>query len=243
MVRTSPVRSAAVLRRTVALGTVLGALCVGACSGHTATRADQGRSVAEQAGLPKDVADFFALATGAGDATYTLTVTTTDATGKPVQITTTQKPPDRRVDVFNADGTIDTTIATRGQNVQCTKTGDAWQCGPLGPTPVAPAGVFDPQTLTSAIDGFKARAADYDFAVQARTVAATPATCLVTTRKPGHENDATLGASGTLCLSSQGVPLSVEVPSGSVTATSYRTDVAPNAFDPPATVPVGGSSS
>ena len=79
-------------------------VAIAACGGGSPSKADQGRSIAEGAGLPKDVAAFFALASSGVDATYRLTVQTVDTAGKPLQLTTTQRLPDARVDTFNADG-------------------------------------------------------------------------------------------------------------------------------------------
>lgn len=238
MVRGSAVRSVVVTRIFTAAGRaalVAGTVLVGVgCGGGGTTRAAQNRSVAEQAGLPNDVADLFALAAKSSDATYRVSVNTTDATGKPVQITTSQRPPDRRVDVFNADGTVDASIATKDGAFQCTQTNNQWQCGQLGSHASADSGVLATDTVRQAADRFRQRAADYDFRVEQRSVANANATCLVTNRKPGHDQDPTLGASATLCLSAEGVPLLVQTPTGSVTAVEYSTTVPDNAFDLPA---------
>jgi len=91
----------------------------------------------------------------------------------------------------------------------------------------------EPSTLAIVAIG-EDGSADYDFRVEQRSVANANATCLVTNRKPGHDQDPTLGASATLCLSAEGVPLLVQTPTGSVTAVEYSTTVPDNAFDLPA---------
>jgi hypothetical protein len=214
--------------------TVVVAFAAG-CSSDGADRAEQNSSIAEQAGLPKDVADFFALTAKSTDATYKVSVKTTDKAGSPVQITTSQRPPDRRIDVFSADGTIDATIATGGDTFQCTQLSGQWQCGQLDVVNSEDdSDVLGADTVRQAAERFQRRAADYDFRIEQRTIANATATCLVTNRKPGHDEDPSLGASATLCLSAEGVPLLVEVPTGSVNAVDYSTDVPEDAFDLPA---------
>lgn len=215
-----------------------GLLVVGACASG-GDKGDQGRAIAEQAGLPGDVAEFFALAARGLDATYRATYDTTDTAGGALQITSTQRPPDVRVDTFHADGTIDASISVGGTAFQCTMTANQWVCGELG-SPGDTGEVFGPTAVQRATDQFRRRAEDYDFRVEPRTVAGAAGRCLVTTRKPGREVDATLGASATLCVSPEGVILLAEVPSGSITATTYTTTIPPDAFTLPA--PVGSST-
>ena len=222
---------------------LLVAFVLAACSGHQETRADQGRSIAEGAGLPKNVADFFALAAAGTQATYRVALATKDSGGNPLQVTTTQRPPDVRVDTFHADGTIDSTLSLSGHRYQCTGAAERWQCGDLGPATSDPNEVFGPTSVQLAIDRFKQRADDYDFRTEGRTIANVRATCLVTTRKPGHNQDPSLGATATLCLSPEGAILSAEVPSGTLTASSYSTTIPDDALQLPAPVsPTTGSS-
>lgn len=211
-------------------------LAATACGGHTLTKADQGRSIAEQAGLAPEVVDFFALATSGTTAVYRSTVETTDTTGQPLQLTTTQRPPDSRFDTFHADGTVDSTITISGHSYQCTMAANHWDCGDLGVTPAANGQVFNPTVVQSASDRFRARAGDYDFRVETRQLAGIAARCLITTRKPGHEQDSSLGASATLCLSPEGAVVAVDVPSGSITAKAYTTTIPDDAFTLPAPV-------
>jgi hypothetical protein len=217
---------------------VIAAVLVGltACGGSSQTKTEQARSIAEQAGLASDVAAFFGLAVSGTDATYRETIETTDKTGKPVQVTTTQRPPDTRFDTFNADGTVDSTIAVGGRTYQCTMAASHWDCGELGTSPSSSAQVFNPSAVQSAIDQFEHRANDYDFRIESRPMAGTTARCLITTRKPGHEQDSSLGAAATLCLSPEGVVMLVEVPTGSITATAYTTAIPGDAFTLPAPV-------
>jgi hypothetical protein len=102
--------------------------------------------------------------------------------------------------------------------------------------------VFGPTAVQAAIDGFRNRANDYDFRVEEQKLAGTNARCLITTRKPGREQDPTLGASAKLCVSPEGAIVLVEVPSGSITATEYTTTIASNAFELPAPVSPPSSS-
>ena len=224
-------------------------LLLAACSSSGPSRADQGRSIASDAGLSADVADVFALALEGPSATYTLTYATKDSAGSPTQLTVTQRPPDRRVDVFASDGTIESTFRLGTVAYQCTKAGtDAstatWVCGTIagavGGTPGATDPVSD-DAVRAAIDAFKARATDYDFRVEHRSIVGVDARCLVTTRKAGHDSDASLGASATMCLAPNGAVLSVEVPTGSFSATAYSTAVDTSTLELPA--PPDGAAS
>ena len=228
-----PVPSPSVSRRLLVIAVLL---AVGACSSAGQTKADQGRSIAEGAGLPKDVADFFASATAPPSAAYRVSYDVADQQGKSSQVTLTQMPPKRRVDVFHADGTIDSTIASGGRSYQCTKTGATWQCGDLGTDPSRELanGVLDTDALRAAADRLRERAADFDFRIETRTIAGASARCLVTTRKPEAASDPSLGASGTLCLSAEGALLLGETPTGRFEAKEYTTDIPADAFDLPA---------
>jgi len=198
-------------------------LALVACGGHTETKADQGRSIAAGAGLSKEVAAFFALAASGTKATYRVSLDTTDSAGNKLQVTTTQRPPDVRVDTFHADGTIDATLALKGRRYQCTMAAKQWQCGDLGVATSDNSEVFGATAVQLAIDRFKQRAADYDFRVEDRMIANVKATCLLT------------------CLSREGAILSAEVPSGTLTASSYATTIPDDALTLPA--PVSSSSS
>jgi hypothetical protein len=229
-----------VVRLSAILAVVL--LGAAACGGHSETKADQGRSIAEQAGLAPDVAAFFSLAAAGANAAYRSTIETTDSTGKPLQVTTTERPPDSRFDTFHADGTVDATISVSGHGYQCTMAASHWDCGELGITAPATGQVFNPTAVQGAIDRFRQQAANYDFRVEDRQLVGVNARCLITTRKPGHEQDSSLGASATLCLSPEGAVLLVDTPSGTITATAYSTTIPGDAFVLPAPVASPGSA-
>src|SRR5262245_50610450 len=132
-------------------------LAVAACGGGSSAKSDQARSIASSAGLPNDVADFFALAASGLDATYRVTFTTKDASGQPLQITTTRRSPNVRIDSFHADGTIDSTISTGGRSYQCTKAANKWDCGELGDVS-STGGMFDPTAAKDLAAKFTQRA-------------------------------------------------------------------------------------
>ncbi|MEY2459051.1 MAG: hypothetical protein QOG30_881 [Acidimicrobiaceae bacterium] len=228
------------MRPAHVLAVVLVALT--ACGGSPQTKADQGRSIAEQAGLAPDVATFFSLTASGANATYRETIETADSAGKPVQVTTTQRPPDTRVDVFHADGTIDSTIAVGGRSYQCTMAASRWDCGELGASPSSGAQVFDTKAVQNAIATFRQRVNEYDFRVEDRPMVGVTARCLVTTRKPGREQDPSLGASATLCVSPEGAVMLVDVPAGSTKATAYSTTIPSDAFTLPAPVTAASSA-
>jgi hypothetical protein len=226
--------------RYVRVGAVLLATAtLHACS-DSPTRTDQARQIASSAGLAADVADFVATATAGGDGVYAVTYHTTAADGSAQQITVTQQPPDRRVDIYLADGTIDSTIRTRGTSYQCTK-GQAWTCAALADQTTEPDGILDQKTVNAAIEQLTARANDYDFRVEPRTMLGVAARCLVTTLKPGHDAPS-LGASATLCLAPSGAQLLVDVPRGKLEATDYTTSIPQGVFDLPAQ-PAGSEAS
>jgi hypothetical protein len=203
-------------------------LLVAACGSNEASKESQARSIADAAGLPKETADFFALAVAGQSATHRVSLETTDTAGQPIQYTITQRPPDRRFDTFRAD-TVDSTISTGGTTYQCTRTADQWQCGELAPSPSQATEMFDERSVQDAIDGFKQRSEEYNFAIEDRVIAGVDARCLVTTPKPGRTGEA-----ATMCLSPEGVILSLQVPSGTITATEYTTVVTADAFELPA---------
>jgi hypothetical protein len=202
-----------------------------ACSGSDG-KADQAEAIASSAGLGNDVAAFVARATTAADGTFTVTYKTTATDGSAQQITVAQRPPDRRVDVYLANGSIESTIRTRGTSYQCTK-GETWTCAPFEAQGTNDDGVLDAKTVSAAVQQLTKRAADYDFRVEDRTLVGVTAQCLVTTLKPGH-SDPSLGASATLCLAPSGAQLLVDVPRGKLEASDYRADVAADAFSLPA---------
>jgi hypothetical protein len=215
-------------------------LVIAACGADSPSRADQGRAIADAAGLPKDVGDFFASAAAGTTATYRLTRQTTGADGKPLQVTVTQRPPDLRVDQFSADGTVDSTIAVDGHGYQCTMTAGQWQCGELGNADTASSAVFGPDAVQAAKDKIAQQVADFDFRVEGRTIANVAARCLVTTRKPGQASDSAGGTTATLCISPEGVILEIDTPAGTESALDYTTTIPPDAFALPAAV--GASS-
>src|SRR3954463_8279413 len=78
-----PVPSPSLLRRLLLLAAVLAAA---ACSSSGQTKSDQGRSIAEDAGLPEDVADFFATATAPPTTAFRVVYEISDKDGKPSQV-------------------------------------------------------------------------------------------------------------------------------------------------------------
>lgn len=229
-------RGPAVIRAGLAGLAVI--VLLGACGSAGPNRADQGRSIAESAGLPEDVGQFLALVLAGRTATFAVTYSTADRSGAPIQMTLTQQPPNRRVDVIRADGTVDTTLRTPSGAYQCTKD-QQWSCGTLGASTSAGGGPSDPLSevaLSAAVERLRDRAKDYDFRPETRRLLGADARCLITSLRPGRAGDPALGASGTLCLSSLGAVLLVDTPSGKLTATDYRTTVARDAFELPAGV-------
>lgn len=227
----------------------LAALVLAACTSSGPNRADQGRSIASGAGLSGEVGDLFALVLQGVDATYTVTYSTKDSAGKDLQLTVTQRPPDRRIDDFQPDGTIESTFRLGSVAYQCTKPpgqDGAWTCGAIGSDTGGAGGTsadpLDPATLRGAIDGFRQRAADFDFRVEHRTIIGIDARCLVTTSKGAASSSSAAMVSATLCVAPDGGLLAVDVPSGSFSATAYSTTVDESSLRLPATPDAPASS-
>lgn len=211
---------------------------LGACSDDAATagdeRAAQARRAAEDAELPEAVGDFLADAAASVDATYRVAYELDDGQGGTRQVVVTQRPPDRRVDIAHADGTVDATISAGGETHQCTRPPDEaeWRCETLGDPPEV-AG-FDEAAVTQLTESLARAADDYDLEIEERTVAGTRVRCLVTRLRADAAADPELGTQGALCLAaSTGAVVLVERPVGTLRAAEYSDDVAPDAFDVP----------
>lgn len=191
-------------------------------------RGDQIGDAAGEAGLPADVAGLLADA-ARSDGTYRVVFEAAAGDAAPTRVTLTQRPPDRRIDIEQADGTAQSTIGTATDNHRCTREGadGAWTCEAL--VEPSPDGVFQEAIVDALTDTLTEQAASYDFAVETRTVLERDVRCLVTTLHEGID-DPSLGGSGTLCISAEGAMVLVETPSQTIRAIGYSTDVADDAF-------------
>lgn len=207
----------------------------------TERRARQVADAATEAGLPGPVADLLADAARGVDGTYRVGYDVADPAGGAVQhVTLTQRPPHRRLDVARDDGSADTTLTEGETSYQCTKpAGGTWSCELLSQGAVPPSGLFDDEAVAGLTDALAAGAADYVFTVEDRDLLGVTARCLVTRRAVDAPDDPALGTEATLCLSPEGARLLTEVPSGTLRATAYTTDLPEDAFELPA--PVGPS--
>ena len=187
-------------------------------------RADQARELADEAGLPEDVADVLALAAGAVDPTYR--VTYEDAGGG--TLTVTSGPDGRRLDVTAVEPGSDEPV-TRSQFAlddgvfMCTRGADRWFCGRDDEPPEVP-GAFAEADVARTVEALRAASDDFDLRVEERDLAGVTARCLV----------AEGAATGTLCVSPEGVPLLLERSGDDLTATAYTTDVPDDALELPA---------
>lgn len=199
-------------------------------------RRDQIRKAATDAGLPRDVADF--LSTAAGVVGESFQVTYDLADGKGGTAVLSQHPPRRRVDLrTTVKGTdaIRSLITDGGQSTVCQKTAGTWSCRPGSADESSPGG-FGEQQIDNAVKELKQAKGDYDFRLGTRSIAGQKARCLVTELKPGRQEKPGIGRKGTLCVSSQGVPLLVETPIASLRALKYADHVDDKVFDIPAKV-------
>jgi hypothetical protein len=202
-------------------------------AGAGRTRAEQARQIARDAGLPRRIQDFFASAAGAVDRTYSVSYRLGEGSGSS---TVVQDPPRRRIEfvvpsngvpvnrvfITNADGTFG-----------CTRTAGRWTCQRNADAPAAIGALSLGDVQEATQDLAEARGA-YAFRIERRTIARTPAQCLVTELKPGQTADDARGQRGVLCISAEGVPLLIEGAQGTLTAVSYRPGAADAAFDLPA---------
>jgi hypothetical protein len=193
-------------------------------------RADQVREAVLEAGLDEDVAEdvaeVVALAARGADGTFRVTYDAADRT-----VTITQRPPDRRIDSVDADGTLDSTITVAGRTHACTDPAgeeEGPRCEPLGEPP--PSGVFDDAAVDELVEDLRLSTEDHDFAVEEQEVAGTDVRCLVTTPREG----AGQRAPARLCVAGTGAILLVERPAGTLRASEHSTDVPDDAFELPA---------
>lgn len=174
------------------------------------------------AGLPEEVADVVALAAQGTEGTFRVEYETADQT-----VTITQRPPDRRIDGVNTDGTLDSTITVDGRTHACSDPpaeDEGWRCDTLGEPP--PPGVFDAAAVDELVRQLRASTDTYDVAVDDDEVAGVDVRCLVTTPREGAESS----TPARLCVADTGAILLVERPAGTLRAVSYTTDVPDDAF-------------
>ena len=210
-----------------------------------AERAEQVRELARDAGLSAEVGDFLATAAAVPAATYRVSYEADDEAV--VELVVTQLPPDRRIDITaeERDTTVSRSLfATDEGSYTCRKGSTSesaiggtdkpvWFCATATEEPATP-GAFLEGDLARTVTALRDATEHYDFRVTRRTLLGVRATCLVTELKEGAEADPALGPDGTLCVSPEGVPLLVDRPAGSLTASRYRTDVDPKQLELPA---------
>lgn len=220
----------------------LAAVALAACGSGGPRRDEQGRAIASSAGLSRDVADVLGLALRGASATSTVTYATKGAQGADVQVTIAQRPPDRRIDTFLPDGSIESTIYRGDAAYQCTKAGD-WVCGSLGSgSTSARTDPVAPEALSSAVDALRASAAGYDFRVEPRSLLGVDGRCLITDRKAAASSDASAGQTGTICFAPDGTVLVVETPTAQLRATAYAPTVTGDPFSLPAAPAPSGAT-
>jgi hypothetical protein len=170
------------------------------------------------------VQDLLARAAGAVGQSFTVTYRTTQGT----TATLTQRPPFKRVDESEGNGTaaiVRTLIVNRDGSFSCIRRQGSWTCQRAAGAP-ATLGTFTPSELKATVDRLASQRAEFRFEVVPRRVAGVKATCLITTPVA-----ATAGSSsGTLCISAQGAPLLVNGSAGRLEATSYKASARAQAF-------------
>lgn len=200
-----------------------------------AVRSQQARDLARQAGLAPDVQSFMARAAGAGAATFSVVYDL----GRGQRSVVMQRPPDRRVDIEGMGGpaTLDRYLFTTAGTYSCHRDQGPWSCQRGGDAPAI--GAFSPDTIGQTVAALSQSTTTYDFTVQTRRIAAVAASCLVTTLKPDHPADPSLGVSGSLCVAPSGAILAIQSTTNSVTALHYSSTVPGGAFSLPARITAG----
>lgn len=211
---------------------------LGACGDDEPTaaeqRGDQIADAARDAGLSEDVAEVLALAAAEVDGTFRVAYELDDPDSDGLlRVAITQRPPDRRLDVVRPDGTADATIAADDASYQCSRADGAWRCELLTEAP-GEGGLFEEGAMQRLVDSLIAASSSYEFSTERRRLVGVEAHCLVTRLRADAPDDPTLGAEGTLCVSAEGARLLSEVPSGSLRATEYDTEIPDEAFRLPA---------
>jgi hypothetical protein len=192
----------------------------------TAThRAGQVRAAALDAGVPDDVADLLALAASASGATFQVTYRGDDG----AELVVSQRPPDRRVDVVASGEVVQSRVARGSTTYRCDPLDGALRCRRDGGSWRGP-GAFSERALDELLEALTRARDAYDLTVEERVVAGTDASCLLTALRPGAEAD-DRGATGTLCLSEEGVQLLVDSGGERLEATGYTTRVPEGTFD------------
>ena len=194
-----------------------------------ATRADQVRSAAEDAGLPEDVVDLLGLAARGATETFQVTYPGDDGTS----LVISQAPPDRRIDVVAGDRIVRSQVVRGGVGYRCEPPdGDptaALECrrsqGALdGP------GAFTDEALDTFTGELVEALDDIDLSVETRTIADVDATCLVAAPKAGP-TDGTGPGVEEICVSDEGAQLLVDAAGERLVASGYTTQVPEGTFD------------
>jgi hypothetical protein len=208
-----------------------GGLLLAACGGGSDgdQRADQVRSAASGAGLPRAVVDVLALAAKGPEATYRLTYA-----GKGgASIVVSQRHGDRRVDELSGDTVVSSRVLRHGVGYTCAIDTTQPASAKKGLTcervagDLTQGGQFTPTALATFSRALAASRAQLRLSVTHRTIAHTPATCLESRPKDGSSG---VGSS-TLCVSHEGAQLLVDANGQQLKAVSYTTDVPARTFD------------
>jgi hypothetical protein len=197
-------------------------------------RAAQARDLAEEAGLPEDVGDVLAQAAGVVDAAYRVTYEEADGD----VLTVTAGPGGRRVDVTAVEPGSDEPVTRSFFSIEdgsftCRLGADQWFCV-REDEPPPEVGRFAETDVARTVDALAAATAEYEFRVEDREIVGVDARCLVTARRADAPPGTGAAASGTLCVSPEGVPLLVERSGDDLRATALTTEVPDDALVLPA---------
>lgn len=196
-----------------------------------AQRADQVHRAARAAGLSDEVADVLSLAARGAGATFQVTYAGTDG----AQVTVSQEPPNRRIDVLTAGLIVESQVVRDGVGYRCTlptggHAGDPLRCRRTHGA-IEAEGTFTAEALDRFTDALAASVDSVELTVETRTIAEVEARCLVSAPKAGSSLDDSGGSVDTICLSPDGAQLLVDSGGQRTVADSYSTTVPSGTFD------------
>jgi hypothetical protein len=190
------------------------------------------RSAAEQAGLPRDVADLLALASRSDGATFQVAYAGTEG----ARLVVSQAPPDRRVDVLAGDVVVESRVLHDQVAYRCeADTSAGAKPGTLSCRRAAgaldAAGTFTDEALKTFTDQLASAKDTLSIKVDTRTIAGARARCLTSTPKAGTPIDGTGPGTDVLCVSPEGAQLLVDRAGNRLVADHYSTKVPKGTFD------------
>ena len=194
-------------------------------------RAGQLERAALDAGLDPEVAAFLGLLGRADASTWEVRY---PGPIEGTELAVASRPPDRRIDVVQDGGTLESRLVLDGVTFECRRSVGATEvdtCEQVRAVSGA-LGTFDPEALAELIEELARTIEDYDLTIDSVALAGTEATCLRTTLRPGADAAAN-AETGAICAADTGVLLRVERPGETLEALAYTAEVSEDRFRRP----------